>query len=277
MCQLEELDISHCRLSGEFVSSFCNTNMIPMNLKKFHIQGNPLEVLGFNSVVALLRNSMIEELNTSNCGIGDDALEGVAFVEGAWSNNLRFWNLSDNNITSNGMKRLAVELENGYSLSRLEELNLAGNSLGDESVKILAEAIKARHGMNNISRLTSLDLSNTNCGVSGATSIIRLAKLKSLHLFNNNLGSDGFRSILETLKGGHSTLEHLDLGGNNADQASVVVLLNALLDGGDENFSNNLKVLVVGGNESGEAVEQMVAKVRRVHPGLDIARDKKAK
>ena len=103
-----------------------------------------------------------------------------------------------------------------------------------------------------------------------------LGKLQSLHLFNNSLGSDGFIALAPTLRGGHPTLEHLDLGGNLANQASVVALLSALLEN-PEAISNVLRVIVVGANESGDAVEQIAKQIKAVHPELDIARDKKSK
>jgi hypothetical protein len=124
-------------------------------------------------------------------------------------------------------------------------------------------------------KLKNLDLSHTQCGSQGAATILSADQLESLILFNNNLGSEGFHALAPALQQQHALVE-LDLGGNGADEASVVVLLNALIKESDVANKNVLQLLVVGGNQGGDAVEQMVAKVQRIHPGLDIARDKKA-
>ena len=142
----------------------------------------------------------------------------------------------------------------------------------------MASALEHRHHEQSAC-LEKLDLTNTNCGTQGAIDIIKKGGLKSLYLFDNSLGSDGFIALASTLAGGHATLENLDLGGNQADQASVVILLSALLEqesNSESGQDNTLKLLVVGGNEGGDAVEQIAAKIQQVYPALDIARDKKA-
>ena len=70
----------------------------------------------------------------------------------------------------------------------------------------------------------------------------------------------------------------LDLAGNGADQASVVNLLQAVLEllslSADSKISIALQCLVIGGNAGGENVEDMVHKIQQIRPTLDIARDK---
>ena len=115
--------------------------------------------------------------------------------------------------------------------------------------------------------------------------MISLGRLQFLYLFNNQLGSDGFRHVAPALRH-QRTLIELDLGGNGANEASVVDLLSVLAIAHNDNDDDAavpavpggmlLQVLVLGGNETGDQVEQMVAQVQQLHPGLDIARDKKA-
>ena len=118
-------------------------------------------------------------------------------------------------------------------------------------------------------------------------------ELTVLRLYNNQLGSPGFRSLAEVLRRIFTaTEEHpsqpklhtLDLAGNGADQASVVVLLQAVLDllllatkdGGDDSgvVAFPLQCLVIGGNQGGEDVEEMVQKIQQIRPKMDIGRDK---
>jgi len=42
----------------------------------------------------------------------------------------------------------------------------------------------------------------------------------------------------------------------------------------EEATENTLRVLVVGGNTGGPALEKVVKEVQKVHPDLDVARDK---
>ena len=39
-------------------------------------------------------------------------------------------------------------------------------------------------------------------------------------------------------------------------------------------FESKLRVLEIGGNSGGDAVEEAIKRVKQVHPELDIARDK---
>ena len=293
---VEILDLSQCDLSGDFIANFfaClhqqstttetagNITIEPSNLRKLNLQENELFGAGFHALTPLMVNSPLTELNLAKCKIGDDDLEALAKVvldSATVSRNLQILDLSNNGITSTGAAHLAVSLQKSGELSSLVELNLAGNQLGEEGVTLLAKTLEKTHQTNSngsTATLKKLDLTNTNCGMKGAMDIIMLGKLQSLHLFNNSLGSEGFISLVPTLKGGHATLEHLDLGGNGADQASVVALLSTLLEN-PEAVQNTLKVIVVGANESGDAVEQIAQQIKEVYPALDIARDKKSK
>jgi len=273
---LQELDLSQCGLSGDFAVKFfaClqQETASVIKLKKLHLQENPLLANGFKALLPLITSSPLEELNISKCQIDDEAIKNLPTSTPNGTNNLQLLDLSSNGITATGAECLSEGLKSPSSaLSQLVELNLAGNQLGGGGVQLLAKALESRQQQ----LLQKLDLTDTKCGPNGAMDIISKGNLKSLYLFNNNLGSDGFMALVPTLKGGHKTLEHLDLGGNGANQASVVVLLGALVEEGLSE-ENRLKVLVVGGNEGGDAIEQICARIRDEDATLDIARDKKA-
>jgi Ran GTPase-activating protein (RanGAP) involved in mRNA processing and transport len=182
--------------------------------------------------------------------------------------------LSNNKISTPGALSLSQCLHGDVGstestcLARLVDLNLAGNPLGEDGVV----ALTARE----LSVLQALDLTDTKCGVAGAVTAVRDSRVASLRLFNNNLGPEGFRALEETLRGGHPTLVSLDLAGNRADEASVVVLLSALIIP-DTSFESKLRTLIVGGNKGGPDVEAMIKRVKEVRPEIDIARDKIAK
>jgi Ran GTPase-activating protein (RanGAP) involved in mRNA processing and transport len=159
--------------------------------------------------------------------------------------------------------------------SQLEDLNLAGNPLDEASSQALANAIGELRTQDKLS-LSNLDMTDTSCGAGGAVDLVRLGHLRVLNIFNNRLGSDSFVALAKVLQGGHPTLETLDVGGNQATEAGVVALLQAFTVK-TESFRNSLKLVVVGGNESGPTIETLVEEIKKVHPEMDIARDKPGK
>jgi hypothetical protein len=122
--------------------------------------------------------------------------------------------------------------------------------------------------------MTNLDLSGTSCGIEGAKAALRSSGLVTLRLFNNKLGSAGFHSIATLLRGGHQSIENLDLGGNNADEESVVAVLNAIADKTEIGLASKLSVLEIGGNKFGDEAQEALETLRRVWPSLDVAHDK---
>jgi Ran GTPase-activating protein (RanGAP) involved in mRNA processing and transport len=190
---------------------------------------------------------------------------------------MRVIDLSHNNLTPHGIQYLVTQLQTGNCLvfSQLEDLNLAGNPLDEASSQALANAIGELRTQDKLS-LSKLDMTDTSCGAGGAADFVRLGHLRVLNIFNNRLGSDGFVALAKVLQGGHPTLETLDVGGNQATEAGVVALLQAFTVK-TESFRNSLKLVVVGGNESGPTIETLVKEIKKVHPEMDIARDKPRK
>jgi len=290
---VDELDLSQCGLSGDWLANLLSfpkqsttdkDNGVAKDdlptWKKLHLQDNPLGTTGFNALLPLIRNSSLHALNISKCDLEDESITRVADSSAVSDGkpSLLSLDMSNNNISATGMSAVSEALQPLGVLSKLVDLNLSGNPIGGDGVTMLAKALEARLKLEGSTVLKTLDLSNTQCGIQAAIDIVSFGNLESLHLFKNTLGSDGFIALAAaTLQGGHSSIQYLDLGGNGADQESVVTLLGALLQSAGDDKKNQLKVLVVGGNETGEDVEQMVTKVREVHPSLDIARDKKGK
>lgn len=262
---------------------------------------------GIKEIMNLLaRGNLVTELYISKCQIGDEGMKQIVDeccssselkAQGSGDNAsnsgfLRQLDLSFNNITS--VTCLAKQLHlpsdgissnDSHYFSDLRTLNLSGNPLGQN----LFAAIE--YNPQWILSLEELDLSHTSCEISGAVELIRHSNirnssLKKLNLFGNGMGSEGFIELSKVLHGGHSSLEYLDLGGNGATESGVVTLVEVLknpLGNDDENggqhtteekMENKLRVLVVGGNTGGPALEKAVKEVEKVHPDLDIARDK---
>jgi len=254
----------------------------------------------------LAGGNLVTDLYISKCQIGDEGMKQIV-DECCCSSTLKAQGSVDNESSSVFLRRLDISSNNLTSISYLANrlhlpsdgisrsdchyfsdlrtLNLSGNPLG----KNLVAAIECNPRW--ILSLEDLDLSHTSCEISGAVELIRCSNsqsslLKKLNLFGNEFGSDGFLELSKVLHGGHLSLEYLDLGGNGAIESGVVALVEVLsnaLENYDrhdiqhtakEKRENSLRVLVVGGNSGGAALEEAVKKVQKVHPNLDIARDK---
>ena len=66
-------------------------------------------------------------------------------------------------------------------------------------------------------------------------------------------------------------MESLDLCGNDAEESALVELIASIASPGKE---CKLRVLEIGGNQGGNAVEAAVKELKTVKPNLDVARDR---
>mmetsp|Transcript_17892 Transcript_17892/g.44597 ORF Transcript_17892/g.44597 Transcript_17892/m.44597 type:complete len:496 (-) Transcript_17892:350-1837(-) len=294
---LEYLDLSSCGLNTKSCASLLKAmgangdeqDSTEETVRNLVLKLNSNDLSDQNGATEMMqilaRGNLVAELFVSRCQIGDDGLKQI--VDKCCSNKpsgsrfLRRLDLSHNNLTS--LSSLAEKLHpcsddsssnDSHYFSHLQTLDLTGNALGPN----LLASIECNPEW--ILSLEELDLSHTSCEISGAVELIHRCNspnspLKKLNLFGNGLGSDGFLELSKVLEGGHLSLEYLDLGGNGAEQSAVVALVKALkspIAGG-----NKLQVLVVGGNTGGAELEKAVKEVQKVHPNLDIARDKTKK
>ena len=277
------LDFSECKLNAKSCAS-CVGALIgskgvhspttPRELT-MRLNGNDLtDLQHFQQMMGTVVNSSIfRELHVSSCNIGDPGVQSLGLLECASS--IQILDLSNNNLTESGIAAFTTST----CFSKLRKLYLAGNSFRDththdseSTCSLLAAAIQK----GPLTSLQELDVSQTFCGVAGARALLRCrqSSFTVLNLFGNCLGSDGFVALSKELEGGHPQLESLDLGGNEATEAGVVALLQALTRRNVDEQANKLRLLVVGGNQGGSTVERVVEDIKRIHPELDVARDK---
>lgn len=274
---LQELNLAHCgigaagmealvELLGNFGGDARGRSL------SLVLNGNPVGADACCALASLLCDSLlVTSLSIADCNIGNADMSILSAAVGIDScDGVTMLDLSNNNIGADGAKSLASSLS---CWTRLEDLRLSGNDLSEAGVQALFEAgINGRNSTYN--QTLSLDLTQTNCGVQGATAAVKCQTVTSLRLFNNKLGSKGFEALVPLLQGGHKSLINLDLGGNDASEAAVVKLLTAIADTQQEQFVSTLQVLEIGGNSGGNAVEDAIAKLKQVHPELDVARDR---
>ena len=217
--------------------------------------------------------SIVHKISMKRCSIGDDGFSSLVDAFKSSCQGFSSLDVAGNGITEAGALIFAEALKlNSSNLQSLQELILADNSIGDESVLSIAKSLRNAEEEGNCS-ISILDLSTTKCGLNGAQALLKCASLKSLRLFNNNLACEGFEALTPLLIGGHPTLEHLDLGGNRAKESAVAALLGAIMIG-NERDNSALRTLELGGNEVGEVVEEILKELNQVLPELDVARDR---
>jgi Ran GTPase-activating protein (RanGAP) involved in mRNA processing and transport len=191
---------------------------------------------------------------------------------------LEILDISDNDISHGGAEQLAKSL--CHSWPDLVELKIAKNDIGSDGVMVILGSMVTRSDKDNNStekndKIKTLDLSYTNCGADGARAALMSGGVSALRLFGNKIGSEGFQAIAPLLRGGHPNIENLDLGGNNADEDSVVILLDAIAEtSNDDSPDSRLVVLEIGGNKFGENAMEALNRVKSVWPDLDVAHDK---
>ena len=271
---LEKLNLSDCNIGPLGMQTLAGMLLHDNRCKRIDIElrANPIGSEGcqtLSKVIAIPgKGSIISRLNLSQCAIVD---EGVTLLSNAVTINpclgLTFLDLSENSITVDGARILAGSLTDSWP--SLIELKLAKNNLGSDGVTLLMESIHTNN------TLQHLDLTCTGCGKEGAIAALNNSGcLTTLRLFNNRLESYGFHAILSCLRGGHASIENLDLGGNNADEDSVVELLNTIADKGDSGTISKLSVLEIGGNTFGAKAMEALTKLKQIFPHLDVAHDK---
>jgi Ran GTPase-activating protein (RanGAP) involved in mRNA processing and transport len=285
---LEKLILSECNIGPKGMKNLAEmllgTDANRCKLIYVAISSNPIGPEGCEALARLIampeKGSMLSCLYMSQCSIGD---EGVKLLSNAATSNsccgLTHLDLSENSITSDGARVFAASLSGSWP--SLVDLKLAKNDLGSEGVMSVMESLRSRSvratddaEKTKNQSLKNVDLTCTGCEKEGAIAALNSSCLTTLRLFNNRLGSEGFRSLSALLHGGHPSIENLDLGGNDADEESVIVLLNAIADKVDDGAASKLSVLEIGGNKFGAKAMDALTKLKQEWPRLDVAHDK---
>lgn len=283
---LEQLILSECNIDSEGMNVLADillgqdNERIRSNNIHLAIGSNPIGSKGCDALTRLLSSndagvgSIISHLQATQCSIGD---EGIRILSRCCHNNLEILDISDNYISHEGAEQLAKSL--CHSWPDLVELKIAKNDIGSDGVMAILGSMVTRSDKGNNStdkndKIHSLDLSYTNCGADGARAALMSGGVSTLRLFGNKIGSEGFQAIAPLLRGGHPNIENLDLGGNNADEDSVVILLDAIAETSGDSPHSMLVVLEIGGNKFGENAMEALNRLKSVWPALDVAHDK---
>jgi Ran GTPase-activating protein (RanGAP) involved in mRNA processing and transport len=272
---LETLNLSQCNIGPEGIDDLEKCLMAGNEKRaiELNIDSNPLGPKVSNALSRMIaetnfHHSILKSLSLKNCAIGDEGLASLASCFLSNPSCLEKLNLSNNNIGESGIKSLSNSIQGGrMNIQQLTEIDFSDNHIGEQGIITFAESMIQEENRDGNSTLTSLDLTNTNCGVGGVTILMKCTALRSLRLFNNKLGSTGIETISNFLIGGHPSLINLDLGGNKANGDSVAKLLKAVVVENDK-FKSSLRTLELGGNENND--ESLFEETRVKRPELDI-------
>ena len=178
---VETLDLSGKNLGGASLVVITSLISVKGGLTKLSLARNRLGEEGTKAICeALEQNKTLKELDVSG-GIGGSA----------------------------GAKRVAKML--GFN-GGLTALNLSDNSLKDEGVNEVCEAIKS----NKETKLASLNFKDNGIGPVGAKSVAAMVAvtggLTKISLAKNKLGEEGTKAICEAIEQ-NTTLNELDISG----------------------------------------------------------------
>ena len=175
--------------------------------------------LGYQETFILSRAAWLKEVDLSNNGIGDAGVIALVF------DNLTSPNSRSLRLNSIRRVRGAIAIANNNltnsNLPTLTSLNLAGNNIGVEGVKVIAKG--------NFAALKSLNLStNYYIGAVGAKAIANgnLTALNTLNLARSNIEDDGAKAIAN---GNLTALNTLNLASNNIGDEGATAIANGNL------------------------------------------------
>ena len=155
---------------------------------------------------------------------------------------IRDLDLSDNKIHESDIGELINYIND--SKCNLENLNLYGNSLGDDNIKLIADAL----GKYATYRLSNCNFGQNNISDDGVPSIVEMLNtctgLRTFILSHNKITNNSAAQIIKKLKS-HRELKILDLGwnniGNNFSKPIIYeTLVNQNLNDPNRVFNNHL-------------------------------------
>nr|XP_009294409.1 protein NLRC5 isoform X3 [Danio rerio] len=227
-CKLNTLILRNRSITEEqcvILTSALKSN--PSHLRELNLSENQIRNTGVNLLCDVLKDShcKLETLRLSKCGLTGESCSALASVLRSDSSSLKDLDLSNNNLQDSGVKLLS----DGLKDSKLEKLNLSDCSIGEESYKALASALRS-----NPSHPIELDLRGNDPGQSGVKKLTKLLQdphctLKTLRFLSP--AADEFCRFVSRIVGKNPLLlKELNLRGRKLGYTRVNQLSALLQD-----------------------------------------------
>ena len=186
---LEELHLGINYITDQGILDVAGASALALkNLKVLVVSDNKLTDTAVSELVKSQNFNKLEHLDVGWNEIGNGTVKALGETEQMVG--LKKLEMERGYIDSEGI----VEFVKGRVIERLEELNLSGNKLKDEDIKILASTPK-------LSSLRVLRLSQNLIGDEGASAIgesTTLTNLTHLYIGRNSFGNAGAQALSET-------------------------------------------------------------------------------
>jgi Ran GTPase-activating protein (RanGAP) involved in mRNA processing and transport len=213
---LRLLDVSCNIIHNDGAAAIANALRINKSLEELYLRDNGIGMAGAVAIARDLAGNMtLRRLDVSSNKMGDD---GAAAIANALRINksLETLDLQSNGIGVAGMASIAETLTRNNSLTTLY---LSENNMG-MALTSLADGLKVNTG------LEWLWLNRCCIDDKGVTILADALKINAtlacLYLADNIIGDDGAQAMLDVLNEHNTTLDYLDLDGN--DNISTTIL-----------------------------------------------------
>ncbi|XP_072466322.1 NACHT, LRR and PYD domains-containing protein 3-like isoform X2 [Notamacropus eugenii] len=201
---------------------------LAIKLRRFHL--SPFTWRELFSVIS--RNQNLRELDLSSSHLGDSSMIILCSELKHPDCTLQKLRLDDCHLTAACCQDLSYALGSNH---QLKNLNLSVNSLGDDGMKLLCEALGNQDCSIQELRMFWCHLTDTCCKDLSST-LIQNQNLLHLDLAANVLKDDGVKLLCEALKHPYCQLQILvnqsltllDLSGNNLGDYGIKLLCEAL-------------------------------------------------
>jgi hypothetical protein len=159
----------------------------------------------------------LEKFHIGGGHIGDHKMSSL-FRGWARSNSIKEMGLYENGLSIAGVRSMVPFLQNANSL---RGFNISDNNIQSEGFNVLLRTLSD----NPVEELTCV-----SCGIESIEidNDYFPKQLKSLSLYGNSINADGCRGLAKLLHGEHATMTDLQLGNNKIGDEGVGILANAL-------------------------------------------------
>lgn len=215
----KDLDLRGLNINDQeaIVIAYVLTKVLPKSqITHINLSKNNIGVEGAIALAQALLQTKITSLDLLDNKIGDDG--AAAFAQALPRSQITHLDLSENNIGDDGL----IELVKTLPQSKIESFSLKHNKI-QRAATILAQALSQ-------TKITNLDLLDNNIGDEGATALAKVlldSQIINLGLSKNNIGVEGAIAFAQTLP--QSQITDFNFSDNNIGDGGAIAFAKILV------------------------------------------------